>query len=169
MTANCTLYIVLIVYFVCSWEVCVWRWAWCWKMDQNYVKLNVFRINWIIVFVIVYKLSVILLNKTNELVKFAAIPESKSGVYRHWERASSPVKFSKEWKITWSRKGLTQRRPDFRLSPVLVRFVVDKVGLRHGFLRILVCFVFSIIPWMRPIHSLIHDRFCVILAVYSVV
>jgi len=48
--------------------------------------------------------------------------------------------------LRWSVTGLSARRSGFSTGPVLVRFVLGKVALRQGFLRVLPFSPASIIP-----------------------
>jgi len=48
--------------------------------------------------------------------------------------------------------GFSRRRPGFDLGPVHVRFVVAKLALGQGFLRVLRCYPVSIIPPILRTH-----------------
>jgi hypothetical protein len=61
--------------------------------------------------------------------------------------------------VPWLRllvAGFSPRSPGFDSRSVHVRFVVDKVALRQGFLLVLRCFPFSIIPPMLHTHFYLH-------------
>ena len=51
--------------------------------------------------------------------------------------------------LRWSVTGLSARRLGFSTRPVLLRFVLGKVALRQGFLRVLPFSPVSIIPSVR--------------------